>query len=386
MERSARRERSAQGAAWAVWAVFLTIICVVVAIAPEKRSVTGIYRTAAVHFRAGKNLYAPSPYDFLYLPSGAVLYTPFTWPPLPIGEVLYRLMIGGLYATAIWRLAYHLRGDRSGSYFLVLTLLVLPVAAASLRNGQMNAILAAGFIHGVLSIIQKRWWWAAAALGLALAAKPTAIVMVLLTAALFPPLRGPLVVAVLAGFLLPFVHPAPGYVAQQYQSGLVKMLEAAGPGVGSYDELRGLLYGLGVRVPHTVLVTLRLLAALAVLALGWLALRRYDRARAVLFVLGLGTAYLMVFNPRTEANSYLIVAPAMLIFAAWEHEWRRYEWAILLAAFCVALALVNVIAGSPFPVPRPLMTLVFGVYLTVLVLRPHAAPEPAPPRPPPNAR
>lgn len=369
VERSAHSERVRRWAAWAVWGVFMTIICVIVALAPERRSVTGIYRNAAENFRAGDDLYGPGVHDFIYLPPGAVLYVPFTLPPLPVGEVLYRLVIAGLYATAIWRLARHLGGDRVGSYFLGMTLLVLPVAVSSIRNGQTNTILAACFVHGLLCVIQKRWWWAALALGVALVAKPTAVVMVLLAAALFPAMRGPLAAAVAIGLALPFAHPDPGYVAGQYQAGFAKMLEAAGPGTGSYDDLRGLLYGLGMRVPHEVLAGLRVVAAVGVLWLCWLALRRYERARAVLFVLGLGTAYLMLFNPRTEANSYLIVAPAMLSFAAWEYQLRRSEWAILLAAFCVALALVNVVAGSPFPVPRPLMTLVFGVYLSVLVLR-----------------
>ena len=64
-------------------------------------------------------------------------------------------------------------------------LLILPAGSAALRNGQASTLLLASMLLAAVAMAQRRWWPAAVLLGLALAVKPLAIVLLLLAGALY---------------------------------------------------------------------------------------------------------------------------------------------------------------------------------------------------------
>jgi hypothetical protein len=86
-----------------------------------------------------------------------------------------------------------------------------------------------------------------------------------------------------------------------------------------------------------------------------------------LWLYALATAYLMLFNPMTEANSYVILAPALgawgayLIFSI-DHYARRLGWAVVVMALSMSL-LPNILRpffGNYFALFwHPAMTLLF---------------------------
>ena len=59
---------------------------------------------------------------------------------------------------------------------------------------------------------------------------------------------------------------------------------------------------------------------------------------AALLLLGFAGAYLMLFNPRTQANSYVIVVPTAALAAAWFLLRRRIKAAgiMLFIVLCFA--------------------------------------------------
>jgi len=71
----------------------------------------------------------------------------------------------------------------------------------------------------------------------------------------------------------------------------------------------------GVAVPETVQTILRLVAALGTLALCWQSRRRHDAVRSAAYVFALSVAYLMLFSPRTENNTYAMLGPAIAVFS-----------------------------------------------------------------------
>lgn len=90
------------------------------------------------------------------------------------------------------------------------------------------------------------------------------------------------------------------------------------------------------------MTVVRALAAIGTLAVAWIALRRYDAARGAFVCMLLAAWYLLIFNPRTETNSYVMLAPfagALAASAALDPKsLRRF---LALAAFALILSCEN---------------------------------------------
>ena len=113
-------------------------------------------------------------------------------------------------------------------------------------------------------------------------------------------------------------------------------------------------------------------------ALWWLGARRLREPLAGLWLYALATAYLMLFNPMNEENSYGILAPALgawgafFLFSPEAREARGLGWAIVVMALTMAL-LPNIVRPwfhNYFALFwHPLMTLVFLALLACFVWR-----------------
>jgi hypothetical protein len=114
---------------------------------------------------------------------------------------------------------------------------------------------------------------------------------------------------------------------------------------------------------------LRLAAALVVLGLCFVAHRSSSRRRAALYLVAFTSVYLMLFNPRTENNTYCVLGPALAAFLIDEASLgRRYRTALL--AIFVAGCTAGYEIGKYFtPVGArpmwmaPLCCTLFAVYL-----------------------
>ncbi|HEY8966441.1 MAG TPA: glycosyltransferase 87 family protein, partial [Candidatus Methylacidiphilales bacterium] len=261
-------------------------------------------------------------HGFLYFPQAALFFLPFTPLPLPLGEVLWRLLSLGFLAYAVAKLVRHLRRERAGRpdapWFVLLSFLVIPASFASARNGQTNLALAAALLLAGLELIDRRWTTASLLLLLMLALKPIAAAPLLLAAAVHPPMRGRLALGLVVFVLLPFFFAPlhPGYVLDQYDLMIRKLKIAGSPDEHGFADLGGLLWTfLGRPVPQATLHLVSAGAALGVLVLSFAAQRR-DPRNGPLWLVGLAGAYLMLFNPRTEENSYVLLAAAALPFVA----------------------------------------------------------------------
>ncbi len=298
-----------------------------VAANPSSNTVTPNYRIAAEAMLSGASLYPSDPqqHGWLYLLPSAMLYVPFVLPPLAVGEVLWRVVCVAMLAISVRRLS-RLVDEQAGqvagpdappqSHFLLLTLLALPASMGSVLNGQMNVTIGACFVLAAVATSRRAWWSAAAWLALALAFKPIAIVLVLLITAVHRPLWWRTPLAILVMLASPLAVFNAGYVLEQYQAGMATVVRAGEPGAGTFAELGTLLRAAGLDLSHGEMTVLRLAGALATLAGAWFAVRRFSGAWAAVLVLILGTAYLMAFNPRTEGNSYVILAPGVAAAAA----------------------------------------------------------------------
>lgn len=331
----------AQRGAWLLWLMFAVGVTVMVAGQPDLRTVTHTYRQASTDWWAGRDLYEEVFHGFVYLPSSAILYTPFTWPPNRLAEVMWRWVILGVFASGTWRLARLASPSGGPNLFALVTLLSIPAALGTARTGQMDIPLVGLMIHGAVDLAGRRWGRATFSLCLAFALKPLAVVMALLAAALYRPMRWRLAAGMAAALLFPFLCGDPAYAWSQYQLAIHKLDVASRPHQG-FCDLGALLRTMGIRVGDGVLMLVRAVAALATLALVRIGLRRWGEPRGAILALSFAAAYLMLFNPRTETNSYAILAPVVAVFSAWfllADRRPREGW--MLAAIGVGLGSNN---------------------------------------------
>ncbi|MDA1196081.1 MAG: hypothetical protein O2894_13000, partial [Planctomycetota bacterium] len=326
--------------AWATWIVFTCVICALVAARPHRSHVTLTYfPTAATWWEAEAPIYTEGIAGYLYPPQSLYLFSPFlAFPEGAPREVAWRLFGLALFAFGLARFVRRVRPPDAGVTFEITTLLVLVGTASSARNGQTNLHLAGALLHAASELVDRRHTRATLWLLLALLAKPLALVPILLAGALVAPMRWRLLVGLAAFAVLPLLHVDLEYASSQYRDALSKLARSAQPGTKPYEDLVGLLRTIGLEPPQAVRTALGLVFALG--ALLWLrfGLRRSQLADGAWLWGAVAAAYLMLFNPRTETNSYVILVPwaALLAAAAWRGGASRGV-AILLSVGCVLL-------------------------------------------------
>jgi hypothetical protein len=128
------------------------------------------------------------------------------------------------------------------------------------------------------------------------------------------------------------------------------------------------MWKLGAPLPGSALLALQLAAALGAVVVV-LRLRRHWRDPfAALLLYAVAAAYLMLFNPRNQPNSFVIVAPAAALPAALLLVERRWRAALPLLAVLVAWTGAAHFAEKWL---KPLASLAFAVLLVREVWRPR---------------
>jgi hypothetical protein len=188
-------------------------------------------------------------------------------------------------------------------------------------------------------------------------------------------MRWRLAVVVLLVAVAPFATQQPGYVVSQYRACGTMLATASDLGLQPvWAQLFTLSHVLGWDVPAPAQSALRGLAAVATLVVVWLASRRFSPGWSAWLLYAWAACYLMLFNPRTENNTYSILAPALGVVCA--HTWlvRQRRWATVA---CVAMT-VGIVGsyeigkaftgGAYTTWPAPLMAIGFSILLGWLTL------------------
>src|SRR5579872_3076759 len=364
-----------RAAAWWPWALLYALVVVYI-LGGSERSVTPLYFEAAEHWLKGEDLYISGGRGFLYLPQAAILALPFHLMPRFPAEFLWRLMTIGVYALGVHRLCRLACPRRGSNLFVLASCVAAPLAWSSALNGQSTLTIAGLMMLAAHDITQRRYWRAAALLAFGVAVKPLAIVMLLLLAAIWRPMGFRLLTACLVAFAVPWLAQSPAYVSAQYSGCLAMLGDAAALGMRKpWAQFFGMLQVLDIEVAEWAQTTVRLGAALLTLAAGWHVRRRIEPGRSMAYLYAIATCYLMLFNPRTENNSYAMLAPAVGWCCA---ESFLIERRMGRGLFFVAIAIGTVgsheIGSLLLPGQRavwlaPLMALCFGVTLAVRVLQ-----------------
>jgi hypothetical protein len=297
-----------------------------------------VYQEAARHFAAHQPLYNLRNIDeFQYFPHAAIVFLPFQWLGGALGGVVWRALGWAVFGAGMWRLSKRVAPRDADELFLDATLLVLGPSAMALLSGQANLMVAAAALHATAELADRGWWRAAAWLMLALALKPIAAVMVLLTAVQYPSTRRPFAFMALILILLPFVVAPYDYMLAQYRDCWTKLTLSAQPN-REFEDLGSLFERLGWTPPRLLMLAVELAAALGA-AVTCRRLRRESEPLAALYLLAVASLYLMLFNPRTQPNSFVIAAPVVALAGA--RFWMEGRWRPLAVTAGVALAWVG---------------------------------------------
>lgn len=346
--------------------------------APHSRTVYPIFAESARQWWVGGPMYPPQrPAElttgFRYSPAFAVLMSPFALLPDALGGVVWRLVMAtSLLAALAWWLRTVLPCTLTLTQTGLMFLFAAPLSISSLNNGQANVLVLALLLAGVAAARAQRWNLVAVCLGLSFALKVYPLAIGLLLTLIYPRQLAPrLLVAVGAALAFPFFLQRPEYVAEQYHDWIqcVRLDDRSQvPLEWAYRDAWLLIRRFGLPVSRPVYEILQLVAAALVaalcLAMNW---RGWPQRHLLTALLGLGTCWMMLFGPATEACTYVLLGPT-LAWAVLESWLRARSRAVRLTLLGSCAFFMSSRIASWFPITTQWHALGVHPLGTILVL------------------
>ena len=305
--------------AWLIWLGLVVGLCVMGVMRDFSRSVIPVFSSVADKWIDSRPLYGDGVGidGFLYLPHAAIMFVPFEWLQDPARSIAWILLGSGLFVWGLSRIS-RLAGRESGTeLFPLATLIAIPVSIAAMRNGQMTTPMVGAMLLATVAMADRKWWWCVFWLCLSIAMKPLAVVLVLLALALNPPLWWRLPIGIVVLLVIPFGLNSFEYVLQCYQQCFSKMLRSSAPAhARDFADIFAVPRLFGLEPPQMFMTLIRVVAAASTLGLCHLANRCFGRLRGAIFTGLLALIYILLFNPRTENNTYIAIAPVLGVLGA----------------------------------------------------------------------
>lgn len=287
---------------------------------------------------------------FLYPPSFIPLYAPLSFLPAPWGDIVFRLT-GCLAMACMLGVLMRTQGRTWQPFdYALLSLLTVPVSLGAVQTGQANTLLASVLLVACWGIQMKKPVVVGVCLAIGLAMKPFMMAPAGLAALILPSCVVPMILAMALLVGLPLLTAPAPYVIEQYLSFVHHI---TGPCLhvmkDRFADINGLMRGIGWSLDGAWSTGIR--TAIGIVLAGWIfrSRRRWSGADLSLLWLGASSAYLMLFNPMTEANSYCMLAIPLGLFA-----WRWIGGGRPLMGWAFAAALLLMGFGSE--ILRPLVS------------------------------
>lgn len=320
----------------------LVAIAVMIVIDPTNRAVTPVYITASAKFFTQDNFYTPdASAGFLYLPVFAELFFPLTLLGPVFCNLIWRTIIMLILSFALLRAIRRVNSGNGRFEILGFTLLFgIFGASGAVRNGQSTPLLLAATFLAFDAAYDRRFARAAIWATLAVVAKPLGIVVWLLIGATrprsFPWLLGFLAIALLA----PFAFANANYVYMIYEQFIATIMNIS-PELGRsarWTDFMAIVRAFGLSLDVRIVHAIQIVAAIVTLIAALVLMRKKDYLRAAVMPATLACSYMLLFNPRAEINTYILMAIPYSLLAAYLLCVRRKPFsALALGAACVAL-------------------------------------------------
>jgi hypothetical protein len=346
-----------------LWVLLALAVAVKTTANPGVKSVFPKNATHALDWWKGESLYRYTPGlgHFPYLPTHAILLTPFAVLGLAAGGILWTWLNMAVYVIGLRRLIADVLGEPARRREATYLFLAMIGAIRGIWNAQGNAIIIGLFMLAAAALVRRRWWLAAVLMTIPVHMKTWPIAMALLLVLIFPrPMLWRFAVALAAGLLLPFATQKPSVVLWQYHNWLDYMLRISESG-GNYRDLRSLLHEFRIPPSPRLWLVFQMMTGLAIAAWClWIRPKLADRDKVLMLALAAGAAWCMVFGVATEYNTVVVLAPAACWILITSFQDRRGRL-LGLACFSVPLVLG---AGA---VERELVKITRAALLTIPV-------------------
>jgi len=302
----------------ALWCIAFLVIFIRAIHCPGKNTVLDTYLIASRRWLDGAPLYR-SRSGFVYSPLIAAFFVPFELLPKMVSEIVSRLLYAGVYLGAVgWWL-------RSGFHRAIpvarrplVFLLLLPLSIGNVNNAQVNPLLAGLIMIAILAVHVERWMLGALCIAAAVYLKiyPIAVGMLLVLVA---PRKFTwrLVVALIALGALSFVLQKPSYVLEQYRLWFASRVgdnRRLFTGNHTPHDLWLLLRVAHISISENTYIAIQLLSGAAIGVVCLLGrVRRWSPERLFVTMLSLVCSWMMLCGPATEACTYVILTPAVML-------------------------------------------------------------------------
>lgn len=321
-----------------LWIGAFLVVLVLVLWAPDTRSVLLAYRYGSEEFLAGRPLYnIQSEMGYLYAPAFAALYIPLFKLGPHLGGLVWHIIGFAVLTFAAMRQVRKLGGGELTWLLSFGLFLALPMSLGAIRNGQATILLTGACWLLTLSALEGRraetFFWAS----VAIIAKPTAVIMLLLVGALRFRLIPVLVLAVLFVIALPYAFAPAAYLTEQYRlfAGMLTSMAVDNTSHFVPTDFTAPFTKVGLPIPEFGATIVRIVMALFTLSMVVWFDRKLERGTAELAIFLTAAFYMCVFNPRVEPNTYAMIAvPAGLAIAL---LWREERGGVLASILSVIL-------------------------------------------------
>jgi hypothetical protein len=364
-----------------LWAAVLLGILIRVGLFSHSHDVFGTYADAGRKWTASQPLYSYTR-GFVYSPLVAAFFAPFSWLPISLGSVLWRLLNAALFVGAIfWWLKSEISSRIPKSSYWLVFLLILPLSLGNFNNGKVNPMIIGLLMVAILAAYEERWTLAAFAVGFSTYLKIYPLSVGLLLVLLYPRQLGwRLALALILMGAVSFILQRPAYVLEQYQRWF--STRAADDRRMNMDiaprDFAMILRLLHIHLSAHMVLVLQLLAAAGAAVLCVTGrLRKWSEKRLLTCVFTTGTCWMLLFGPATEDATYAMIAPVVVFALVQALYQNTLSWMRVLVCASFALLLVGLVLNAFFSLKKtptlmsvqPFGALLFAGYSIFWVFR-----------------
>jgi hypothetical protein len=344
------------------------------------RNVDSLYYNAIHYWVSHQPLYVGGLNGrFIYFPTTVALFSPFAGVSLKTFELIYHLISVFFLTLGVYFFTKSISKNNTKNIFYITLIVTMFLSQAAFFQGQLHFMTTGILLLGYAAIAREKWWQSAIWLALALALKPTSIVLCLLALALYPKVSWRLLLCTLLFFLFPFFLEPTHYVAGQYSAFVTNFLMDMHFD-GNHPEHWATVFGVIAFYFHYLVVgstqfIIRILAAFSVFGLCVYIKMHYSKKEAAFFIFTLGMCYLMLFNSRTENNDYIMIAPAIGYSLALAVNQKKL-WEIIGFSSVIFLLMMNwnlskVLTPHNNTWLSPTLIIGYSVWLLILICVPR---------------
>jgi Glycosyltransferase family 87 len=298
-----------------------------------------------LHWMRGEYLYA-NWRGFIYSPVTAAFFVPFSCLPPPIAYSLWLLanaaaLLGGL--TALLILFPRFSQKCAGIVYLLL----LPLALGNLDVGQSNPLVVGLLMFAIAAVHGKRWNIAALCVAIPTYFKIYPLAVGMLICVITPRRFGwRLLIALLLFAAAPFLLQHWSYVSDQYHAWIATRISDNRlnyPDKYVPVDLWFLLHWVG-RLPiqpwcySLIQAGTGATAALLCIYGIW---KNWKMERVLIGLFFLASVWMPLCGPATEAHTYLLMAPALVLALVQSFHERQSTVLRVLLSLAFALQLIN---------------------------------------------